>query len=214
MKFSHIFLFVFVIIGYNVSAFTPKVNSTNTPQSLFIKHGKDFQILCFEKHKDPILLEMAKISRENIKNLPDIVDFGNITSSQAFDSEKINKYKIYNYVFEGVTINAGLEFYGTLDSISVFPNASTLGNYSSDIIFKWQETDPITNIIKEFTKTLIIKANIVENIIDNENITGLSNSNNQIKEIWYENSESLTENINTQINDFNLVVNGLLNLKE
>jgi hypothetical protein len=52
---------------------------------------------------------MIDISRENIKNLPDELDFGNVQLDGIVNYETINKYKIYNYVFEGMIINAGVE---------------------------------------------------------------------------------------------------------
>lgn len=217
--FRNILIVVFVVFGYEMSAFTPKVSCLNEPLPLFKKHGKDFTQLCFEKPKDPIPLEMIKISRENIKNLPDEVDFGNLSLEESNDLEKVNKYKIFNFVFESVTIKAGLEIYECMDSITVFPTPSNLGNYNSEIIFKWDETDPATEIVKHYKKTLKLKANIVENVVNNvvNNITGISEESNEvkeIKEIWYDNNILSNYEDFEDIEGSNLIIenNGVLNI--
>jgi|GEM_PF-6187947 len=183
LMFRNILIVVFVVFGYEMSAFTPKVSYTKEPLPTFnISSGK-FSLMSKSNPKDPSVLEMTHISRENIKNLPDELDFGNVSLDDYKKSETIKRYNIYNYIFEGISFSSTLQIFDTMDSISVYPSPDKLGSYSSGIIFNWEEADPITEIVKYYKKTLKIKANIIESVTVSDQV------DNQIKEIWYERTD-------------------------
>ena len=183
LKFRYIILLlVFSLVlsfANNLSAFEPKVSYAKVSLPMFTITGAKLAEIEKNNPNDPILLEMKKISHENIKNLPDEIDFGTLQIDARKKMEEIKRYNIYNYVFEGLEIQAGLAIYETLDSISVFPAIEKVGDYVSQITFKWEEPDAETGIFKHYKKTIYIKANVVEKL-ENTYI-----ANTEIKEIWY-----------------------------
>lgn len=193
-KYTYILLFLLFVSTSDLRAFEPKVSYSKEPLPLFNISSKKLAEIEQNNPNDPTLLEMKKISRENIKQLPDELDFGDYPLNIDDNFDIIPKYKIYNFVFESMIINAGLETNQTLDSISLFPAPSQLGIYEEDIIFYWEEIEPNTEKLLRFKKTIKIKANIIDNYVKQENksnsIVGFSNINNDIKEIWYENKPS------------------------
>lgn len=209
-KFTYILLFLVFVYISDLSAFEPKVSYLKEPLPLFNISSKKLAEIEQNNPNDPTLLEMKKISRENIKQLPDELDFGNVSFEYSKKLDKIQRYHIYNYTFEGLELNAGLALYETLDSISLFPAITELGEYVSQVTFKWEEVDAATGNYKYFKKTIYLKANVVENS------ESISNANNVIKEIWYANpsERNYEDNGNDKENNFRIQGGGTLILPD
>lgn len=183
-KFRQLFLLVFVTLSFNLSAFTPKISCSKKSLPLFNMTGQHCQNIHNQNPNDPIILEMKRISRENIKNLPDEVYFGSMAMQENQDLKELKRYNIYNFFFEGIAIEAGFAVYETMDSVSIFPSFNEIGPYLSRVEFSWEEEDPETKIIKQYKKNVRVSANIVESS------DKIDQNDTQIKEIWYEDNEN------------------------
>ena len=218
LKFRYLILLLVLSFANNLSAFEPKVSYAKEQHQLFQEFGKNYHQIYINRPTDALILKMIEISRENIKNLPDELDFGDVQLDGIVNYETINKYRIYNYVFEGMIIDAGVEVSETLQPISLFPIPSKLGKYSENIIFTWEQTDPISEKVKRYKKVIKIKANCVEKLdeVNSESIVGVSLTKNEIKEIWYDNPASNNfEDLEGIVNSgINIIISGTLNIIE
>ncbi len=202
LKFRYLILLLVFAFANNLGAFEPKVTYLKAPLPMFNTTSEKLAQIEKNNPNDPILLEMKKISIENIKNLPDELDFGTLLIDERKKPAEIKRYHIYNFIFEGLEVQAGLAVYETLDSISVFPAIEKIGDYVSQITFKWEEPDPETGIFKHYKKTIYIKANVVEKHSASTPI------NNEIKEIWYAQTGKSNYEDNGNYNDNNYHIQG------
>lgn len=203
-KYSLVILAIafLAIIVNQTKAFEPKVSYAKKSLPLFNITGKKLAEIENNNPNDPLILEMKQISRENIKYLPDELDFGILSIDYAPKIESIKRYNIYNFVFEGLELNAGLAIYETLDSISLFPAIKEVGEYVSQVTFLWEEADPETGIFKHYQKTIFIKANVVDESIEK------FATNNEIKEIWYNKEGGSSYEESKSYNDNNYRIQG------
>lgn len=163
---SIIYVSLFICIAFLNSC----TNDLTKNSSLFSANTKNMVDYVYHNLNDPLVLELLKTSRENVKNLPDMIDFGIIELNEE------RKYTINNVMVENGVIMLKLFDYETLDSISIAPVPEYTGNYNSYIDLFWEETDE-NGKPKDCFKHLEIKAIVVEK-------KTIKDEDNPIIEIW------------------------------
>lgn len=160
----------FIILLFCLVTINSCTNDLPKKNSLFSANTKNMVDYVYHNLNDPLVLELLKTSRENVKNLPDMIDFG----IMELNEEK--KYTFYDVFIENGEINTNLFTYNTLDSISIAPYPDYTGDYNGFIYLNLVEKDK-NGTDKDHSKQIEIKAIVVEK-------KTIKDEDNPIIEIW------------------------------
>lgn len=164
-------MYFVIIILYCISLISC-TNDTVRKNAIFSSTDSNIVDYIYKNLDNPDVKEMLDISRENIRNLPDIIDFG----IMEIDEER--KYTFDNVLIEGGQFSIALYIYETLDSVSIAPSPQKTGYYSGSVYLSWQELDRNGNRV-DFGKNVELTALVVEK-------KNISEEYNPIIEIWKE----------------------------
>lgn len=137
---------------------------------LFSSSDTNIRKYIYENQEDPQVKELLNTSRDNTRNLPDIIDFG------VLELNEQKKYTVHNVYIENGNFSIALYIYDTQDSISFAPLPDKTGNYNGSIYLNWIEKDNNGND-KDYSKLIELKAIVVEK-------KTIKDEDNPIIEIW------------------------------
>lgn len=145
-------------------------NENIKKNAIFSSQDTNIYSYIYNNLDKPEVKEMLEISRENIRKLPDIIDFGIMEVTEE------RKYTFDNVFIEYGNFTIALSIYETLDSVSIAPCPNKTGYYSGSVYLSWKELNKNGDTL-DFGKNIELKAFVV----DKKNI---NEEENQIIEIW------------------------------